>query len=397
MYSKGSSSVVAIILMVGVCISISSIAYVTVFNSVDTNSNKPLISSYLVEQNEECKVNFDVLKSNRIDKFIINGSSVNSSYTTKMDVWSKKLNVTDGYIYLKAINNTNEQQQILYNEKINTSGSFCSDFVFIGDRYLNIGDSKVYNFDYDPPVIGPPNVDYIGSDMYDIPLVDSSGNLIITELNGTSKKLVDSSDTNNPRTSKSRIATSDWKGENSVYYVDENKDIYKVYSNKTIEPVKDPENGANAVLGSSDVDADDEPELVFADASQQLRYIEKNGDVKVIDEGQLGSNNGIGVTNSITDFNNDGADSVVGVDGSNNIFLTSKITPKITISEANAVKAPITALDIENDGEPEILYTDKSTGHIYYVDNVLSSNTIKVLKNSDGDPINGDDESGLTS
>lgn len=45
----------------------------------------------------------------------------------------------------------------------------------------------------------------------------------------------------------------------------------------------------------------------------------------------------------------------------------------------------------------EVIYTDKSSGNIKYVDDVLDSQTISNLEDKNGNNISGDDEAGLVS
>lgn len=400
MVNRGVSPVIGVVIMVGVTILIFSLASVQLMSLVDNDESTPAVSSHYIEQSGECTITFEVLRSSdNINKFVLNGDGINQKFTTKNNIWMKDINVQKGRLYLKAITKSDEEQ-ILHTENIVPDSKTCSGLLYIGNgNIFNIQTKSVTSYDSNPQVIGPPRVNYISDSTNNLPIVDQSGNLKVINRKGSSKLLVNSSELGNPRTQKSRMSVSTWKNgeDKAIYYVSEDKKIYKVGSNGNSQIVKNPNNGANAVVGDSDVDDDSQNELVFADGSQQLRYIEKNGDVKQLDDGQLGSNNGIGATNSFPDFTSDGSERVIAVDGGNDIILVNDFESEIKIQNADAKKAPITSTDIDLDGRDEILYTDKSTGKINYVDDVSDSRNIKQLKDRSGNPINGDDQSGLTS
>ncbi|WP_251954568.1 hypothetical protein [Salinibacter ruber] len=186
-----------------------------------------------------------------------------------------------------------------------------------------------------------------------------------------------------PADQKTRLSTGMWKsGQPSVFYPNEdNEAIYRTWwgnggrnsgngnngngnnggGSDNIEKVRSPGNGAQAVLGIDDIDGDNEAELVFADASQQVRYIEEpGGTIEKLENGGIGSSAGIGA-GSLVDLNGDGTASAIFVNGSNNLRVVDADGTDRTIylddgSDDGAAKAPPTAIDLDNDDELEIAY-----------------------------------------
>ncbi|MFB6272763.1 MAG: hypothetical protein ABEL51_07720 [Salinibacter sp.] len=184
-------------------------------------------------------------------------------------------------------------------------------------------------------------------------------------------------------------------GSPSVFYANSNNDaIYQVSwepnsnGKNQSEPQKvagltNSRNGAQAVIGIADVNEDEGEELVFADGSQQLRYIDEpgNGDREdgsafpKIQGGSVGSNNGIGA-GAFVDRNNDGTSSVVFVNGSNNIRIVNDAGTNRTIHVDNAnegngpgaAKVPPAVTDVDGDGNLEVIYVKKGTNKVQHVD-----------------------------
>ena len=88
-----------------------------------------------------------------------------------------------------------------------------------------------------------------------------------------------------PADNKTRLSTGTWDNSpESVFYANEDHEtIYRVSwdsgSGSATEPdsIATPSDGAQAVLGLDDINGDGGKELVFADASQAVRYLEEPG------------------------------------------------------------------------------------------------------------------------
>jgi hypothetical protein len=234
----------------------------------------------------------------------------------------------------------------------------------------------------------------------DVPLVTTADDIVIT--NGTNETTTFATSSDIPGTiesEKTKLTTGRWNGSSpSVFFVNENHDtLYRVDDDGSPVAVATPPNGVQAVAGVTDIDDDGTDELVFADGSQQLRYLEPNGTTRNINGGQLGSNNGIGA-GSVADFDGDGRTSVAGVDGSNIVtYVEPADEGQIKLSGTDAKKAPVTTADVDGDSDPEIIYVGNDNGRIKYVDDVADSPVIQFLNDGDGNQINGSDSSGVGS
>jgi len=254
----------------------------------------------------------------------------------------------------------------------------------------------------DAQALGPATSDLTGDGTNDIPFVDSGGAVKLTNSSNATTTIAESADiTGSIEHSKTRLTVGTWNGsDTSVFFVDENHDqIYRVTPDGSPVAVTSPGNGAQAVVGIGDVDGDSTGELVFADASQQVRYLEPDGTTKNLDNGQAGSNNGIGA-GTLADFDGDGTASVVVVDGSNDVKRTGESTADggegtTIISAADAAKSPPAVADVDGDGDDEIVYVALGDGNLSYVDDVQSGNNVKNLLDDDGNEIDGSDGTGV--
>lgn len=245
-------------------------------------------------------------------------------------------------------------------------------------------------------VLGPPGRDLTGDGLNDLPFMQG-GDLKIVDSDGNQQTLVSSGHPSNPETAKTLMAVGQWNGSPpSVFYVNENNDtIYRVDDSGSPTAVATPGDGAQAVIGTGDIDGDGTEELLFGDASQQVRYLEPDGTVKNLSGGQAGSNNGIGVGQP-PDFDGDGVVREVLVNGSNQVKIVGEAESTITFTNTNAKKAPVTAADVDGDGSLEPVYVG-SNGYIKYVDDPLGSPTIKTLNDANGNKVAADDELGVVS
>jgi hypothetical protein len=187
-----------------------------------------------------------------------------------------------------------------------------------------------------------------------------------------------------PAENKTRLGTGTWgSSERSVFYANaDHETIYRVTwdgdtnAPTTPEEIVSPSDGAQAMLGIDDIDGDDDDELVFADASQAVRYLEEpGGNVVKLDNGGTGSDQGIG-SGGLVDFNGDGTVSAVFINGSNNLRIVNADGTDRTItlddgSDDGAAKAPPVVKDLDGDGEREVAYLreeDDGGPDVEYVD-----------------------------
>jgi len=149
------------------------------------------------------------------------------------------------------------------------------------------------------------------------------------------------------------------------------------------------------VMGTGDIDGDDDTELLFAGSSKQVRYLEQDGTAKKLDGGGAESDNGIGVGRP-PDLNGDGTVRAVIVDGSNNVKIVGGAEPDKTFDSTDAKKAPVTTANVDDDDEPEIVYVGNSNSKIKYIDDPLNDPKIEFLENEDG-KVSAGDELGVVS
>jgi len=249
--------------------------------------------------------------------------------------------------------------------------------------------------------------DIDGDGSTEVPYIDETGDLRINDSTGETQTLVDASEVSTdarPDTNKTLVATDSWLGsDTSVFYANEDHDeIYRVEPGESPTRVQDENgndvdvasNGVNSVAGTADIDGDGVDELVYTDSSQTIRYIEPDGTVRTTGQG-VGSSTGIGNGNAFIDTDGDGTEEVIIVDGSNDVRLVEAggtvHDPPLAQSEVNAAKSPVTADDVDDDGNLEIVYTDDDTvndndqGNLYYIDNVTTDDPdVRKLVDDDG-------------
>jgi hypothetical protein len=384
--------VVGIILVVAVSIALVALGANIVFN-LSEDTNEPVKASPKIELSED-SMTVAVVRSEGAEKFIVTQTGNGVLYTTTSDTWTRSLPKSEGKLVIKAVAEESGSEQILLTRNIPSGSNLLS----LGDgRFIDIDSRKIINYGINPEVQGSLGIDYVGNGGVDFPIVNGSGDLVVADSDGSSKKLVDSSDAESPRTTKSIIGVFSWMGSKSIFYAGQDENIYSVDYSGSPSVVANPSNGVDGVLDSGDIDSDGSKELVFADGSQQLRYIDEDSSISPLSGGQLGSNNGIGATADAVDFDGDGTPRLPIVDGGNNVVLVGESESDVSITGASAKKAPISSADVDGDGRREVIYTDKSSGNIKYVDDVLDSQTISNLEDKNGNNISGDDEAGLVS
>lgn len=254
--------------------------------------------------------------------------------------------------------------------------------------------------------LGPVTLDLTDDGTTDVPYVTSNGEIKLTNKTNTTTTLTDGSDSvidGDIAYQKTRLAVGEWNGsEPSVFFVDNNGNkIYRVAPGDSPQLVINPSNGANSVQGIADVDDDGNKELIFADDSHDLRYVDPDGSISELKNPNAGSSSGIG-SGTIADFDGDDTKVVVVISGSNEIKIVGAKTSQggegtVTIPEstAKAAKSPVTVADVDGDGEDEIVYVGYTNRKIKYIDDVNGARTVHFLRDDDGDKIDGSDSSGV--
>ena len=255
--------------------------------------------------------------------------------------------------------------------------------------------------------VGPGGVQALGSlsdidgdGTRELPYV-AGGDLRLNDSNGETQTLVNGSAATaaSPDTDKTLLGTGTWNGsDRSVFYAnDAHSAVYRVASGGSPTEVASLADGANSVLGIGDIDGDNTAELVYTGSSQEVRYLEPDGTRRTTGI-TAGSDVGIG-NGQLPDIDGDGTDEALLVNGSNDIQLVDATGPESTIAQGSvdAAKSPLTATDVDTDGDPEITYIDDSSAEIKYIDDISGAATVKPLTDEADSPVSGDKATGLVS
>jgi hypothetical protein len=267
------------------------------------------------------------------------------------------------------------------------------------------GDIRVYDavndIENDPPnssdadVIGANAADIVEGADADIPYLTKGGSnkkdILATYVGASADVSIQKGNKPKLKKQKTRLTLAKWPpatlSGNLILAADGNSSkIIAIDSNGNDEVIANPSNGCGGVSGVADIDGDGSDELVFVDSSQQMRYLEQNGNTVKISNAGVGSNNSAGFGPPV-DFNDDGVIRIPFIDGSQNpAVVTASGTKTILNSSGIAKKAAIAPVDIDGDGDPEFMFLGNSSGKIKYIDDVLGSNTVKTLQ-VDGSPV----------
>lgn len=248
--------------------------------------------------------------------------------------------------------------------------------------------------------VGPKNADLDGDDRHEVPYVDSSGTLkTVDGANETRTAATSAAE------SKTLLGVGAWGNatfdtRTAVFYVNTTDDtIHRAwfdeatgdYETQLVRRADGDGDGIGAVVGIADYNGDGDADIVFADGSQHVTYVD-GGTTHETDEG-VGQNNGIGA-GVPHDFDNDGSLRAPIVDGSNNVaLLPDSGTSEDLTSSGPAKKAPVAGIDWNTSvAGLEVVYVDSSSGTLHYV--TLAGDQVQVLDAS-GDPVAADDDQGV--
>ena len=266
--------------------------------------------------------------------------------------------------------------------------------------YAVKGDIRVYNPATDT-VRDPPQTesasalgdtaDIVGDSTVDIPYLakkgKSSNRVYATTVGESSDTQIPKSRSDNPKidpNKPTRIAVGEWQpaGLSGKLILAESKqgNIAGVDTDGNAEVIAEPGNGCIAVMGVADVDDDGSDEIIFFDESQEIRYLNQDGSTEKVPTGGVGSNNANGI-GPPADFDGDGVPRVPFIDGSQNPTLITSDGAKTRLNKNGvAKKAGVAPVDIDADGDLELLFFGNDGGKIQYIDDVLGKNTVKTLK-----------------
>ena len=229
-------------------------------------------------------------------------------------------------------------------------------------------------------VLGPLVSDIDGDGSEDIPYVPAGGTTVhIVNPDGTDETELSSSNSRSP----SLLGVGQWNSTRmSVYFASGDKStIYRTNPTQGDVRVVEPTNSVKAVAGPADIDDDGTDELVYVDDSSALRYFEPGAGPgsatgeKISLANGLGENNGIGLGRP-ADFDGDGTARIPVVDGSNRLVLVNSTGSETVLVDSGVAKAPIAAVDWDQDGELEVMFLTTSGG-LKYVDDIDGTLTVE--------------------
>jgi len=223
---------------------------------------------------------------------------------------------------------------------------------------------------------------------YAIPYITTAGDLKLAAHNGTQYAL--NTGGNSLSTKKTFPAVGTWNGGEDVFYAVSNS-IYRVSPSDSeptlVASLGNSMNGAAGVLGVSDIDQDDTDELVYVGGSGSIRYLNpaKEDDPKI--KGTNANNQyGVGAP-----FQTTNGPRIPYVDGSGNpgfVDVDGNFTQLATGGIAG--KTALTGRDVDNDGTPELVFTN-SNGELHYLDDLTQQTDPQSFYDSTGSQITGID------
>lgn len=254
--------------------------------------------------------------------------------------------------------------------------------------------ASIRSFGETAQVIGPSVAQFSAGGVFEVPAVDSNGDLFLITGDGDRIELATGADK-----TKSKLAAGRWQGsEPSIFYVTQNnQDLARVTPDGTTTVLSASTPKARGVSGFGDVDGDGADELVYGGSKgsdDTVRYIDDDGTSVTNTQAQYGSNNGIGLGEP-GDFDGDGTDRVPIVGGGQEIKLVdSSGNTETLVGSGSPNKAPIGVADLDTDGAPEIYFVGENQ-KLSYVDDVTGQNTVKDLTDETGGTIPVDNDAGV--
>lgn len=250
-------------------------------------------------------------------------------------------------------------------------------------------DGTIDGYGVTAAAIGPKEIDVDGDDRLEVPFVRTNGTLAIVDANGNVQNLATGA-----RTNGTLLAVGTWRHETSVFYVNETDGgyLYRAGVDSNPERVFADESPieASAVAGVADYNGDGDLDLVYADPTGNVTYVDNR---TAYDVGRsVGTGPGVGI-GAPRDF--DGASSirVPFVDATGDVALLTAADAKTSLTGSGpANQSAVAGLDWTGNGGREVAFVDASTDTLYYV---RLDGTVVQITDSNGDPVAVDPESGV--
>ena len=250
-------------------------------------------------------------------------------------------------------------------------------------------DGITENYGVTAAAIGPKEIDFDGDDRLEVPFVRPDGTLAIVDESGDAEDLATGAETES-----TLLAVGTWRHETSVFYVNESDGDYVYRVGVDAEPERVFADGApiraSAIGGVADYNDDGDPDLVYANSTANVTYLDGK---TAHDVGRsVGTNSGVGI-GAPREFDGTAPVRLPFVDAGGDVALLSATNAKSTLTGSGpAAEAPVAGIDWTNDGSREVVFVDASTETLYYV---RLDGTVVEITDSDGDPIAANPEPGV--
>jgi flagellar protein FlaG len=249
-------------------------------------------------------------------------------------------------------------------------------------------DGSIENYGVSAAAIGPKEVDFDGDERLEVPFVRSNGELALVDADGETQVLATGA-----KATDTLLGVGTWRHGTSVFYVNESDGnyVYRAAPGRQPERVFADGNpiAASAIAGIGDYDDDGDPDLVFANGSANVTYVDEKTKHHVGRAVATGDSIGIGAPR-VFDAEPIG---LPFVDDGRDVALLSATNAKDTLTTGGPANAtPVAGIDWNDDGTREVAFIDAGTGTLQYV---RLDGTVVTITDSAGDPVSADPETGV--
>jgi hypothetical protein len=255
-------------------------------------------------------------------------------------------------------------------------------------------DASGATVDYPPgsaTAMAQPNLDADGDGDRDLPFVDGSDSLVITDTNDNTQTTVDSSGD----LDGTRMGIGDWNddGTTEIVYVRDGV-LYSVIpgssptrlcaSNFSVggNCLSNTNYPAQAVAGVADFDGDGNQDVVYVDGWNEVVYLDQETDAADSTGASASTANAV---SRPADYDGNPGPEIAFTDGSSLILIDDGGVTATNTTSYSIAQTPMAALDLNGDGASEVIHINADTGELYYYD--VINNDADAVTDDNGDTI----------